>query len=241
MKSKPNTIDYIKRLAKKIKKEKSITHTQALDFISIEHGYFNWKHYLNILSKNTNNDVKVVIDLFQITFTEWLKKHKNRNSPLGDLASDMLRDREWPSYNSLEDYNAYLHMKNASNGATEALKRAWKTYIAFLKKKNSPVSDILHIKKGSPKNYDLRKIVFEKNLISLQFKDRTIEKFSPSDKAWISWDGRKAIPVSIVKVDDRNYTIRIERPLKNEGNEHVLFLDEVRSTPKLACINHVTM
>jgi hypothetical protein len=76
--------------------------------------------------------------------------------------------------------------------------------------------------------------------IPIHFRDRTAEKFVPGDKAWISWNGKKAIPVTITKVDDRHYTFRIERPLKKVGSVHFLFLDEVRSTPELACRNYVT-
>ena len=73
----------------------------------------------------------------ELTFTEWLKKHKNRDSPLGDLATDMLRDKTWPMYTTLDSYQAYLSSKNADLGAVQTLKSAWKTYKAFLARKNS--------------------------------------------------------------------------------------------------------
>lgn len=38
---------YIKRLAKKLKKEKKIKHSEALDIISKEKGYMGWKDLLN--------------------------------------------------------------------------------------------------------------------------------------------------------------------------------------------------
>ncbi len=240
MKSQKLTIAFLKRQAKNLKKQNGISHTQALDLISKQHGFSNWKHCLKIHSQNTNNEAKVVTELFHVTFTDWLKKHKKRNSPLGDLATDMLRDKEWPSYNSLEDYRIYLKFKNASIGAESALKRAWSTYMAYLKKKNAPVSFQAKPSKPSSKISLPRKIVFVKNTTPLHHVNRSVEKFNPTEKAWISWDGRKAIPVSILEVGDRHYTLRIERPLKNAGNEHSLFLDEVRSTPELACINHVT-
>ena len=240
MKKKMHTIAYIKRQAKNLKKQHGISHTQALDLISTQHGYSNWKHYQKILSQHANIKVEEVPELFQITFTDWLKKHKNRNSPLGDLATDMLQDKKWPSYNSLEDYRGYLNFMHASRGAIEALKRAWRTYTAYLKKKNSPVSDKPKLRKPSAKNHDLRKIVFVKNVTPIHYTNRTVEKFNPGDKAWISWDGRKALPVSILEVDERHYTFRIERPLKKARTTHFLFLDEVRSTPELACINRVT-
>jgi YozE SAM-like protein len=240
MKNQMHTIAYIKRLAKKLKKEKGISHTEALDLISKEHSYSNWKHYHKVLHQQNSPEVKVVPDLFQITFTDWLKKHKNRNSPLGDLATDMLDDKNWPSHNSLEDYRDYLNLRQASFGATEALKRAWRSYKIYLKKKNTPISDKLKLPRSLPKNHDQRKIVLVSNVTPLHYSKRSVEKFNPADKAWISWDGRKAIPVTILEVDETRYTFRIERPLKKVGNEHFLFLDEVRSTPELACINRVT-
>jgi len=90
------------------------------------------------------------------------------------------------------------------------------------------------------KEEDFREIVIVKNIKPIHFENRTIEKFDVGDKAWISWDGRKAIPVTITEVTERNYSFKIEKPLKNKGNEHFLFLDEVRSTPELACMNRVT-
>lgn len=240
MKSQIHTIAFIKRQAKNYKKQNGISHSQSLDLISQKYGYSNWKHFLKMQNQDVTIEVKRGADLFQITFTDWLKKHKNRNSPLGDLASDMLRDKNWPSYNSLEDYQFYLELKNASIGAIEALKKAGKTYKAYLKQKNAPVSNKSKLLNPLPKKHDPRRIVYVKNIIPLHYSNRTVEKFIPSDKAWISWDGRKAIPVTITGVDDRHYTVIIERPIKNAGAEHFLLLDEVRSIPELACINRIT-
>jgi YozE SAM-like fold/Glyoxalase superfamily protein len=240
MKKKMHTIAYIKRQAKNLKKQNGISHTQALDLISKQHGYSNWKHYQKILSQHTNTKVEEVTEVFQITFTDWLKRHKNRNSPLGDLATDMLGDKQWPSYNSLKDYQGYLNFRHASIGAIEAIKRAWRTYTAYVKKKNEPVSDKPKLLKHVPKNHDLRKITFVKNVTPLHYVNRIAEKFNSGDKAWISWDGRKAIPITILEVDDRHYAVRIERPIKSAGIGYSFFLDEVRSTPELACMNRVT-
>ncbi|WP_348071136.1 hypothetical protein [Dyadobacter sp.] len=46
MKPKQHTLEFIKRLAKKMKKEKGITHTQALEAVCIEIGYDSYKHCL---------------------------------------------------------------------------------------------------------------------------------------------------------------------------------------------------
>lgn len=240
MKNTKHTIAYIKRQAKNLKKQQVISHTKALDLISQKHGYSNWMHCRKMLSQNKPPEVKVVTALFHVSFTEWLKKHKNRNSPLGDLATDMLRDKAWPVHNSLQEYQDYLSFKNASIEAALALKSAWRTYTSYLKKKNGPVSDKRLLAKPSITNHDPRKIVVVKKITPLHYSKRTVEKFLPGDKAWISWDGRKANPVTITEVDNRHYTFKIVRPLKNADSEHFLFLDEVRSTPELACINFVT-
>lgn len=235
-----HTIAYIKRLAKNLKKHTSISHTQALDSISREHGYSNWKHYSKILKPQFISESKALKELFQITFTDWLIRHKNRNSPLGDLATDVIGDKTWPSYDTLQDYERYLSFRNASWDATKALKRAWRTYIAYLRKKNVPASNTLLQSKPIIKKIDQRKIVFVKKVSSIPYSNRTVEKFSSSDKAWISWNGKKAIPVTVLEVDSSHYTVRIERPLKQVGGVNSLFLDEVRSTPELACMNNVT-
>lgn len=96
------------------------------------------------------------------------------------------------------------------------------------------------VKRSDQDKDDTRKIVFVKNVKPLHYSKRTIERFVPGDKAWVSWEGSKAIPVTILEVDERYYTFKTERPLKQNGNKYYLRFDEVRSTPELACINHVT-
>jgi hypothetical protein len=240
MNKKVNTLAYFKRQAKKLKKERNITHTEALDVIAKENGYSNWIHCCRSLNEQPVSEIKSTREKFQLSFTDWLKKHTNRDSPLGDLATDALRDKGWPSYSTLQDYRNYLSFKGAVYGAITALERAWKSHKAYLRRKTAPTSTKSKTKKSIIKRPDTRTIVFVSNVTPLHYTKRTIEKFNSGDPAWISWDGRKAIPVTIVEVDDIYYTFRIERPLKKAGNEHYLRLDEVRSTPELACINRVT-
>lgn len=172
-------------------------------------------------------------------FTDWLTKHKNRDSPLGDLAQDVMRDKQWPSYDSLEHYQDYLNSRGAAIGAMDALNGAWKSYQALLKRKATP-SSIKRPAKTAPKREDLRKMVFVKNVTPLHYTKRTIESFNAGDKAWISLDGRKAIPVTVLEADNMHYTFRIERPSNKTDGIDYLRLDEVRSTPELACINRRT-
>ena len=175
-------------------------------------------------------------------FADWLAKHKKRDSPLGDLANRYGftdRNAPWPAYDNLEDYKDHLRLNRPPVGAMSSLERAWKTYKAFLKRKQSPNSN-KGPRKPALKKHDPRTIVFVKNAKPLHFSKRTVESFVAGDQAWISWEGTKAIPVTVLEKDEFSYTFRIERPLKNAGNKHNVELDEVRSTPELACINHVT-
>ncbi|MDP1810724.1 MAG: YozE family protein [Sediminibacterium sp.] len=243
MQNQTYTLDYIKRQAKNLKKERGITHTQALELTAKANGFSNWMHCQKVLSQQTIREVKteIVKELLQLSFTDWLKKHKNRNSPLGDLASDMLGDKTWPSYDTLEEYRGYLNLgRNASLAAIEALDNAWKSYKGYLRRKNSHNPSKPKPTTPKPKNHDPRVITFVSNVTPIHYSKRTIEKFNVGDKAWISWDGRKAIPVTVLEVDDRTYNFRIERPLKKAGDQYHLFLDEVRSTPELACLNRRT-
>lgn len=237
------TLNHVKREAKQLKKELGIKYIEALESVSKKYGFSNWTHCQRILSqqKSIQANKAVASAPFEISFADWLSKHKNRNSPLGDLASDMLRDqKDWPLYNTLEEYVDYLEFKGAYYRAVETLKSAWKVYKAYVKRKNMPDTKKHKTNKPKPKNQDQRKITFVKGVTPLHFTKRTQEKFNSGDKAWISWDGSKAIPVTITEVDEHYYTFIVERPAKKAGNEHYLRLDEVRSTPELACINRVT-
>lgn len=198
--------------------------------------------YHRIISNAHPTNEVVTIVQPALSFPDWLAKHKKRDSPLGDLASKRgFADKiqPWPSYASIEDYEDFLLENHSPLGAMAALKRAWKSYQAYLRKKGSPNS-IKKVKRSTPGMRDVRKIVFVKNVKPLHYSKRTIENFVPRNKAWVSWEGSKAIPVTVVEVDDRYYTFRIERPLKQAGDERYVRLDEVRSTLELACINHVT-
>ncbi|MGE0569369.1 MAG: hypothetical protein AB7O73_15625 [Bacteroidia bacterium] len=41
-----HNVEYLKRLAKKIKKQQNLTHHQSLDEVAIKIGFRNWKHFL---------------------------------------------------------------------------------------------------------------------------------------------------------------------------------------------------
>lgn len=240
MEKKNHTLKYIKRQAKKLKKEQGIPHTQALEIVSKSHGYSNWMHYQRSFGQDSESKIKATENEQQPSFTEWLKKHTKRNSPLGDLACDVANDPDWPHSNKKGDFLDYFSFIGASAGAREALNRGWKSYNAYLRNLTSPKIRKPKKEMLKPSNFDARKIEFVKNIKPIPFPDRSIEKFNIGDKAWISWNGSKAIPVTIVEILDEHYKVRIERPQKKAGQESTLFLDEVRSSPKLACLNNVT-
>lgn len=241
MNTKTYTLENIKNQAKKIKKQLRITHTHALNLVAKKLGYANWIHCQRsinsslIVPENQQNSSIV------LNFNEWLKKHKNRRSPLGDLSQEMLQDSNWPLHENLEGYQGYLLNLDLPRGASDALQSAWKTYQAYIRKSNAPKNDRPKALKPRVTMHDKRKVIIITNAIPIHINKRTVEKFNPGDLAWISWDGRKATPVTVLNAGKENYSLRIERPLRKSGNVHSLFLDEVRSTPELACANHVTL
>lgn len=70
-----------------------------------------------------------------MTFKEWVLRHKGKNSPLGNLASDVSRDETFPEENTREAILNYLNSPNidACPEAVDAFKRAWSSYLAYEK------------------------------------------------------------------------------------------------------------
>lgn len=59
-------------------------------------------------------------------FTRWLKKQKNRNDGVGDLARDVCEDRGgWHGARSMTGHIDYLCNRGASPLAVTALQAAW--------------------------------------------------------------------------------------------------------------------
>ncbi|WP_126247840.1 glyoxalase superfamily protein [Chitinophaga rhizosphaerae] len=240
MKELPRSVTYIKSQARKLKRTLNITHVQALELLAKQYGYSNWQHCQRDLIISVGAKIESTLIPFHIGFNDWLKRHKNRNSPLGDLSRAMLRNNSWPNFDTLEEYGQFLPSLRLPYGATVALERAWKRYLLYIKSKNSPRPIKSRIKKKVAPQNEGRKITIVKDAPSVQITERTVEKFKPGDQAWVSWNGRRALPITITEVDNRHYTFIVERPLKKRGNEHYVFHDEVGSTPKLACTNYVT-
>jgi len=234
------TLDNIRNQAKKVKKERNISHSTALDLVARNLGYSNWGHCHKSLSLPMKISDELEKGKISLDFNSWLVHQKNRNSPLGDLAQEMLKNETWPTYTTLEEYQAYFNTQDFPLGASRALHEGWKSYKRYVKSLSAPKSIKAKSIGQVPIKSKFPKMVIIKKATPIPFTKRTVEKFNPGDLAWISWNGRKAIPVTIIDVDERHYTFRVERSLKKAGNKHFLFLDEVRSTPELACMNYVT-
>lgn len=64
-----------------------------------------------------------------MTFYEWLLKHTNRNSPLGDFARDAKSDKKSPGIeNTREAWRSYLNHVSACREAKETFGQIWKSY-----------------------------------------------------------------------------------------------------------------
>jgi uncharacterized protein YozE (UPF0346 family) len=62
-------------------------------------------------------------------FSTWLAGMQNRNSPVGDLARDMLSDNDWPKDGTDKmTFKRYLENQHACDGARNALETAWGSY-----------------------------------------------------------------------------------------------------------------
>ncbi|KXH84934.1 hypothetical protein [Chryseobacterium kwangjuense] len=55
-----HTADYIKRIAKSLKKNQNISHHEALELASKQNGFHGWKHFQNLLNKS---DVATIVNL----------------------------------------------------------------------------------------------------------------------------------------------------------------------------------
>ena len=63
------------------------------------------------------------------TFYEWLEKQKSKKSPLGDLASDAVRDEAFPKdVASLDALLAYMKTKKFSGLKIATARIAWQSY-----------------------------------------------------------------------------------------------------------------
>lgn len=64
-------------------------------------------------------------------FNRWIETQKDRNDPIGDLASDIWSDRTFPvDANTRAEVQRYMESRRAAPEALKALKGAWKEFRA---------------------------------------------------------------------------------------------------------------
>ena len=64
-----------------------------------------------------------------MTFSEWLKTRRGRNTRIGDLAGDAARDRQWPAdAETLDAFQCRLVHAGACREARATLTAAWRAY-----------------------------------------------------------------------------------------------------------------
>ncbi len=71
-----------------------------------------------------------------MTFKEWIVRHKDEDTPLGDLAYDVSRDRDFPEENTKEAILDHLNgfTAHACPEAIDEFKRAWASYQSYMKR-----------------------------------------------------------------------------------------------------------
>ena len=70
-------------------------------------------------------------------FTRFLIKHKNLDSPVGDLARDFIRDEDTKDVKSCCDLQTRIIIRQGNSITREALVRAFKDYIKEHKRRNT--------------------------------------------------------------------------------------------------------
>jgi uncharacterized protein YozE (UPF0346 family) len=64
-------------------------------------------------------------------FHRWIEGQKDRNDPIGDLASDIWGDRKFPvAAKTRAEVQRYMERQGAVPGAVTALKEAWAEFLA---------------------------------------------------------------------------------------------------------------
>ncbi|MBX3165400.1 MAG: hypothetical protein KF900_13075 [Bacteroidetes bacterium] len=76
--AKAHNVEYLKRLAKTIKKQQNITHQQALDIVAVDKGFNNWKHFLqNAKEKSSKQSSKNDIVVKSLSENEKVNPYRN--------------------------------------------------------------------------------------------------------------------------------------------------------------------
>lgn len=72
-------------------------------------------------------------------FHRWLERHKGKITPVGDLATDVLRDKQFPvAVKTADDAVGYLQSRFAAEAVLRVMKQAWRQFEAAQKRKARP-------------------------------------------------------------------------------------------------------
>lgn len=68
-----------------------------------------------------------------MTFYEWISRLKDKDTPTGDLAGDILRDRNFPKDAAIDEVEAYIRRKATHPDVVKAFKVARQSYLRYQK------------------------------------------------------------------------------------------------------------
>jgi uncharacterized protein YozE (UPF0346 family) len=134
----PAQLDRFRREAKKLCREFSILHSEALDRIAVKNGFPNW----SLLTKHSTGastapavlraaaqavDAHDTREAVRSPFHRWLDGQRDRNDPIGDLAKDILRDVTFPtSLSTRRELDEYLARFGIH--VTKSFRQAWREF-----------------------------------------------------------------------------------------------------------------
>lgn len=106
----PSTLDSIKRLAKSIKGERGMRHTQALDAAAQAAGYQNFRHASNVLSAQSGAEIRR--HCHHVYLTAYWKDKESGSSGRETLSLEL--PCPWGELivpNQLENHRALVHFR----------------------------------------------------------------------------------------------------------------------------------
>lgn len=125
------------------KHDRRETLGRALDALTRWHRPSNENTYMrpdnvhNILEDEARREA-AAFELSSGEFHRWLERRKGKNTPVGDLATDVLGDRKFPvTVQSVEEAVSYLHDRFAPDAAVKTMKQAWRQFEVGQKRKAS--------------------------------------------------------------------------------------------------------
>lgn len=65
-----------------------------------------------------------------MTFRSYIRSLPDTDDAIGDFKRDTMRDEEFRNFNSWEELQGYLFMRNACQNAVETAHRVWANYRA---------------------------------------------------------------------------------------------------------------